>query len=62
MDDGNKDVKHTAYCVKCREKDREMKNVKEVEIEKKGGNKGRALKGECTVCGTGMMRFLPSKK
>lgn len=51
----------TAYCVKCREKDREMVDPEEVEINKKGGKKGRALKGTCKVCSTKMMKFLPNK-
>ena len=45
-----------AYCVKCREK-REMKDAKEVEMKGKGGPR-RAMKGTCTVCGTGMFRIL----
>lgn len=62
MDDSNdaQQQQNIAYCVKCKEK-REMKDTEEVEIERKGGTKGRALKGICTVCGTKMMRFLPSK-
>jgi hypothetical protein len=46
-----------AYCVKCKTK-REMKNAHEVT----GDNGRRALKGECSVCGTKLTRFLPSKK
>ena len=46
-----------AYCVKCREK-REMKGAKEVEM--KGGR--RAMKGECSKCGTGMYKILGNKK
>lgn len=49
-----------AYCVKCRAK-KEMKNGKEVEMKRKGGKKGRAMKGECPSCGTAMFRILPSK-
>jgi hypothetical protein len=51
------DKKYTGYCVKCRVKGREMKNVKEVLMKGKGG-KRRALKGECAVCGCGMYRIL----
>ena len=45
------------YCVKCRQK-REMKDAKEVEM--KGGR--RALKGVCSVCGTGMYKILGKAK
>ena len=46
------------YCVKCKEK-REMKDATEVAM----GDKGRrAMKGTCTVCGTGMYKILGSKK
>lgn len=41
------------YCVKCKEK-REMKDASEVEM--KGGR--RAMKGMCSVCGTGMYKIL----
>ena len=41
------------YCVKCKAK-REMKDAQEVEM--KGGR--RAMKGTCTVCGTGMYKIL----
>ena len=51
----------TAYCVKCRKKDQEMKDAHEVEIPKKGGKKGRAMKGTCVDCDSGMMKFLPNK-
>ena len=46
-----------AYCVKCKTK-REMKNTHEEKLE----NGRRALKGECSVCGTKLTRFLPSEK
>ena len=49
------------YCVKCKEK-REMKDVQEVEMNGKGGKKRLALKGTCTVCGTGMYKILGLKK
>lgn len=48
-----------AYCVKCGEK-REMDNAKETEMKGKRGSR-RAMKGECSACGTGMYRILPSK-
>jgi len=51
-----------AYCVKCKEKNREMKDEKEVTIKGKGGTTRRAAQGICPVCGTKMFRFLPSKK
>ena len=49
-----------AYCVKCKEK-RTMKDAEEVEMNRKGGKKGRAMTGACEVCGTKMYRILPSK-
>jgi len=49
--------KVTAYCVKCRKKDVEMVDPKEVTIKGKGG-KRRAMKGTCPVCGTGMFRIM----
>ncbi|MGB3921925.1 MAG: DUF5679 domain-containing protein [Minisyncoccia bacterium] len=49
--------KVVGYCVKCKTK-REMKDTKQVEIKP-----GRpAVKGTCSVCGTGMYRILPKKK
>ena len=50
-----------AYCVKCKDK-REMKDAKEVVMERKGGNKGRAMKGKCPKCSTTMFRILGNKK
>jgi tRNA(Ile)-lysidine synthase TilS/MesJ len=47
--------KITGYCVKCKEKGRDMVEVQRVEI-KKGTP---AAKGKCSVCGTGMYRILP---
>ena len=49
--------KEIAYCTKCREK-QEMKEPKQIAMR----NGKPALKGTCTVCGTGMFRILPSKK
>ena len=46
-----------AYCVKCKAKT-EMKNAKEVKMK----NGRPAMKGECSVCGTGMYKILSSKK
>ncbi len=51
---------HTGYCVKCKAKDRVMNNAVEVEMPGKGGGTRRALKGVCSVCGTGMYRILPN--
>lgn len=50
-----------AYCVKCKDK-REMKDAKEVVMERKGGKKGRAMKGKCPKCTTTMFRILGNKK
>lgn len=49
------------YCVKCKAK-QEMKDAHEVEMPAKGGKTRPALKGTCSVCGTGMFKILPSKK
>lgn len=53
--------KVTGYCVKCKAKDREMKDAVEVSMPGKGGER-RAMKGKCAVCGTGMYRILGNKK
>ncbi len=42
-----------AYCMKCKQK-REMKDT--LTVTMKNGRK--ALKGKCTVCGTGMYKIL----
>lgn len=42
------------YCVKCKAKDQEMKEVQVVQT-KKGGY---MAKGACTTCGCGMCRML----
>lgn len=47
------------YCVKCKEK-REMKDATEVTMGKTGDR--RAMKGTCTVCGTGMYKILGKAK
>ena len=44
------------YCVKCKSK-REMAKSKEVTMK----NGRKALKGECTKCGTGMYKILGMK-
>ena len=41
------------YCMKCKEK-REMKETAEVTMK----NGRKAMKGKCTVCGTGMYKIL----
>ncbi len=48
------------YCVKCKEK-REMKDTEEVEMGGEGSGR-RAMKGKCSVCGTGMYKILGKKK
>lgn len=45
-----------AYCVKCKTK-REVQNGREETLE----NGRRALRGQCSVCGTNIMKFLPVK-
>lgn len=44
----------TGYCVKCKEKGREMKDIK-VGQTKKGGY---IAKGACVVCGCKMCRMM----
>ncbi len=44
------------YCVKCHKKV-EMKDGKEV----KTANNRNMMQGKCSVCGTKVSRFLPSK-
>jgi hypothetical protein len=46
----------TGYCVKCRTK-REMANAQQVTMK----NGRPALKGKCSVCGTGMYKILSQK-
>ena len=48
----------TAYCVKCKEKNVEMKDAKEVDFKRKGGKMGRAMTGIHEKCGTKMFRIL----
>jgi hypothetical protein len=43
----------TGYCVKCKEK-REMANEEQVEMK----NGRKAMKGKCSVCGTGMYSIM----
>lgn len=50
----------TGYCVKCKAKDREMVDAVEVSMPGKGAER-RAMKGKCSVCGTGMYRILGKK-
>jgi hypothetical protein len=42
-----------AYCVKCKEK-REMNDAEKVTMK----NGRPAMKGKCSVCGTGMYKIL----
>jgi hypothetical protein len=49
----------TGYCVKCKAKDREINNVKIVEMKGKGGTIRKAATGDCSVCGTKMYKILP---
>lgn len=53
--------KYTGRCMKCRENNREMKNVEVVVMKRKNGE-GRAAKGVCAVCGCGMYKILPKEK
>ena len=45
------------YCVKCKAK-REIADAEEVTMK----NGRPALKGKCSVCGTGLYKILPMKK
>ena len=55
--------KVTAYCMKCRDKAGSiMENAKEVPFNRKGGTKGSAMTGTCSVCGTKMFKILGKKK
>ncbi len=51
----------TGYCVKCKAKDREMINAKEVEMQGKGGKPRRAMTGNCKVCNCKMFRIMGNK-
>ena len=44
------------YCVKCKAS-REMKDEQKVTMK----NKRLAMKGKCSVCGTGMYKILGNK-
>lgn len=46
-----------AYCVKCKTK----REIKDGHVETLDNGR-RALKGQCSVCGTNLTRFLPSEK
>lgn len=48
------------YCVKCKDK-RDMLNPQKVEMPARGGTRP-AMKGTCSVCGTGMFKILPKDK
>lgn len=50
---------YTGYCVKCKAKDRVMKDAKEVTMKGKGGTTRRAATGKCEKCNTTMYRMLP---
>ncbi len=47
----------TAYCVKCKQK-RDMKDVEKVTMK----NGRPAMRGKCSVCGTGMYKILSTSK
>ncbi len=47
----------TAYCVKCRQKTT-MKDCQEVKMK----NGRPAVKGVCSVCGTGVYKILSQSK
>ncbi len=48
----------TGYCVKCKEKNRNMVDAEEVKMK----NGRAAMKGKCEVCGCGMYKILGMKK
>ena len=47
----------SGYCVKCKAS-RKMSNAQQVTMK----NGRPAMKGSCSVCGTGMYKILSSKK
>ena len=49
-------MEKTGYCVKCRQT-RQIKNAKPTTTS----NNRKAIKGECAVCGTKIMRFVKIK-
>ncbi len=49
--------KTEGYCVKCKAA-REMKDAQKVTMK----NGREAVKGKCSVCGTGMYKILGGKK
>ncbi len=49
-------AEETAYCVKCRKKTT-MKDCQEVKMK----NGRPAMKGACSVCGTGVYKILSQK-
>jgi len=50
-------AEETAYCVKCRQKTT-MKDAQEVKMK----NGRPAMKGACSVCGTGVYKILSQAK
>lgn len=46
------------YCVKCKQKDQEMKDVEVVQTKKGGW----MAKGACTVCGSGMCKMMSKEQ
>ncbi len=46
-----------AYCVKCKTKREFKEGAKEMVMEGKRGSR-RVMKGQCSVCGTNMVRIL----
>jgi hypothetical protein len=46
-------MNNEGYCVKCKQK-RQMNNASEVTMK----NGRKAMKGVCSVCGTGMYKIL----
>jgi hypothetical protein len=57
--EGSSDIMadETAYCVKCRKKTT-MKDSQEVKMK----NGRPAIKGVCSVCGTGVYKILSQQK
>ena len=47
-----------AYCVKCREKNVEMKNPELLEMKGKGDVIRKRVAGTCPKCGTKMNKFV----
>ncbi|MBS3145980.1 hypothetical protein J4414_04215 [Candidatus Woesearchaeota archaeon] len=51
-------AEYNGYCMKCKEKGREIKDAKVVSM----GKGRKAAKGVCAKCGTGMYKILSKEE